>query len=191
MTMNVNTDKIFDYLKSISPDGFGAAFCFIDWELIKKFTLHWLKTGENQFQIYMDLCSFLYQIDFTKKNIRRVDDFILRLEPLLKGKYIFDIKDILPSEHCEIIRTLYKNITEPKTIKKKRRIIACRVTQMKTVRETVFMRDNYKCKYCGSNEKLTVDHIIPVDQGGKDEFSNFQTLCLRCNSSKSNKIIED
>jgi diadenosine tetraphosphate (Ap4A) HIT family hydrolase len=31
---------------------------------------------------------------------------------------------------------------------------------------------------------LKVDHIIPRNQGGSDDFSNLQSLCFRCNAAK-------
>ena len=37
------------------------------------------------------------------------------------------------------------------------------------------------------NLLLEVDHIVPVSKGGKTEADNLQTLCWRCNRSKSNK----
>lgn len=33
------------------------------------------------------------------------------------------------------------------------------------------------CAECGTEEKLTVDHIIPLATGGKNEASNLQFLC--------------
>jgi len=48
---------------------------------------------------------------------------------------------------------------------------------------------NYKCAMCQKKVKLTVDHIIPVSKGGRNEFENLQPLCKSCNSKKSNKII--
>lgn len=42
-----------------------------------------------------------------------------------------------------------------------------------------------KCRYCKSKENLTLDHKVPIVQGGKDDVSNFQTLCMRCNGTKS------
>ena len=61
------------------------------------------------------------------------------------------------------------------------------------LREAIKKRDNYTCCICGNsvynepNLLLEVDHIIPVSKGGKTEASNLQTLCWRCNRSKSDK----
>lgn len=41
------------------------------------------------------------------------------------------------------------------------------------------------CKYCHSTENLTIDHKIPIVQGGTDELSNLQCLCKGCNQMKS------
>lgn len=56
-------------------------------------------------------------------------------------------------------------------------------------------RDNFTCKFCGNsthaepNLLLEVDHNIPVVKGGCTEESNLQTLCWKCNRSKSSKIL--
>lgn len=42
-----------------------------------------------------------------------------------------------------------------------------------------------KCRYCKATENLTIDHKVPLIQGGKDEPKNYQTLCKRCNGIKS------
>ena len=55
--------------------------------------------------------------------------------------------------------------------------------------DVVRKRNNYKCVICGKIEpeiKLTVDHIIPVSRGGKNNIENIQPLCRRCNSIKNN-----
>ena len=54
-------------------------------------------------------------------------------------------------------------------------------------REMVFMRDMYRCLACGSEADLTVDHIVPSQDGGSDAFSNLQTLCRGCNARKSDR----
>ena len=40
------------------------------------------------------------------------------------------------------------------------------------------------CRWCGSKDKLQLDHIIPVSAGGDSEDSNAQTLCVKCNNKK-------
>lgn len=62
------------------------------------------------------------------------------------------------------------------------------------IRESVLQRDNWTCQKCGNsvyrepNLLLEVDHIIPISKGGKTEPNNLQTLCWRCNRSKSDKL---
>ncbi|HDR9497083.1 TPA: HNH endonuclease [Burkholderia cepacia] len=57
----------------------------------------------------------------------------------------------------------------------------------KKVRFEVFKRDGFVCQYCGAHPSqavLEVDHIIPVAEGGADEFDNYITACLPCNRGK-------
>lgn len=42
-----------------------------------------------------------------------------------------------------------------------------------------------ECIWCKSTERLTLDHIIPVMDGGTPEQANAQTLCHPCNLWKS------
>ena len=41
------------------------------------------------------------------------------------------------------------------------------------------------CEMCGYKGQLTVDHIIPIAQGGKSVESNYQTLCKKCHLMKN------
>lgn len=62
------------------------------------------------------------------------------------------------------------------------------------LRESIKKRDNFTCCSCGNsihiepNLLLEIDHIIPVSKGGCTVEDNLQTLCWKCNRSKSNKI---
>lgn len=41
-----------------------------------------------------------------------------------------------------------------------------------------------ECKWCETTEDLTLDHIIPVMDGGRNTRANAQTLCISCNRWK-------
>jgi hypothetical protein len=42
----------------------------------------------------------------------------------------------------------------------------------------------YKCAYCGSDNELTIDHIVPQSKGGSDYTTNVVCCCKICNQSK-------
>ena len=42
-----------------------------------------------------------------------------------------------------------------------------------------------RCKYCKSQDNLTIDHKVPVVKGGLDSDRNLQCLCFKCNTMKS------
>lgn len=58
----------------------------------------------------------------------------------------------------------------------------------KDVADAVYRRDGGRCVYCGSQENLHFDHIIPFSKGGDTSVENLQLLCRKCNLEKSNKI---
>jgi 5-methylcytosine-specific restriction endonuclease McrA len=68
----------------------------------------------------------------------------------------------------KIIRMIYKN-------------------KVPFTKKNVFVRDKFKCGYCGSNQNLTVDHIIPTSRGGKNNFDNCITACRPCNNKKDRR----
>ena len=43
---------------------------------------------------------------------------------------------------------------------------------------------DHKCAYCGSEEDLTLDHVIPQSKGGEDITRNVVCCCKSCNQSK-------
>jgi hypothetical protein len=62
----------------------------------------------------------------------------------------------------------------------------------KKLRNFVFKRDNYTCKYCGEKgKKLECDHIYPVSRGGGNSEDNLITACFKCNRSKRSKTLQE
>lgn len=63
----------------------------------------------------------------------------------------------------------------------------------KRVRFEIFARDNFTCRYCGTQSDktvLVVDHVQPVCQGGTNDTENLITSCEPCNQGKGGKTIE-
>ena len=55
-------------------------------------------------------------------------------------------------------------------------------------RFNVFLRDGFKCAYCGSPDDLTFDHVIPRSKGGRTTWENIVAACSPCNLRKGGKM---
>jgi 5-methylcytosine-specific restriction endonuclease McrA len=54
-------------------------------------------------------------------------------------------------------------------------------------RERIFLRDGYRCMYCGGHfdgSELTIDHVEPRVKGGDRSEGNLVTCCRACNIAK-------
>lgn len=74
----------------------------------------------------------------------------------------------------------------------------------KHLKKEIIERDGFKCKLCGnyicsspiSADRLLkmgaglfhIDHIVPVDQGGRATIENLRLLCPKCNLSRKKKL---
>ena len=48
---------------------------------------------------------------------------------------------------------------------------------------------NNQCLRCG-DDKITMDHVVPLSVGGRHSKENVQPLCMSCNASKGKKTID-
>lgn len=89
---------------------------------------------------------------------------------------------------ADLIGALENKLTASALAKEQRTLMT------KKLRESILKRDNYTCCICHNstykepNLLLEVDHIIPVSRGGLTVGRNLQTLCWKCNRSKSAKM---
>ena len=61
-------------------------------------------------------------------------------------------------------------------------------SSMKRLR--IFMRDKFRCQYCGDKKRageLTLDHILPRSRGGDNSPVNVVTACVACNNRKGDR----
>ena len=62
------------------------------------------------------------------------------------------------------------------------------------IRELIFQRSEHTCSYCGvddQEEKLVIDHIVPVAKGGSDSTENLTASCFMCNSRKGDMTLDE
>ncbi|MBI4306860.1 MAG: HNH endonuclease [Chloroflexi bacterium] len=60
--------------------------------------------------------------------------------------------------------------------------------QRRLSRREVFVRDGYRCQYCGVETKhLTLDHVIPRSRGGLQTWTNVVSACTECNHRKAGR----
>ncbi len=53
--------------------------------------------------------------------------------------------------------------------------------------EKIKLQTGQICNYCGSSDKLALDHIFPKKLGGHDDAENLIFACRNCNISKGKK----
>ncbi len=57
-------------------------------------------------------------------------------------------------------------------------------------RFNLFLRDEFRCQYCGSKDNLTFDHVIPRADGGITSWENVVAACSPCNLKKGSKSLK-
>lgn len=70
-------------------------------------------------------------------------------------------------------------------IKKNRQSKAARFNRI-----NVLIRDSYQCQYCKcklEHKNLTLDHVLPISQGGKTNWKNIVACCMNCNQKKKDR----
>ena len=134
-----------------------------------------------------DKPSDLLEILSYKLEISVLKDKITKLENELNYKKVENsfnlIKSIIDEKPIkkEVKKASYKRNSESN--KHKRVIVPIKI------RLEIFNRDKV-CLNCGTNKNLSIDHIVPVCKGGTNDIQNLQTLCLKCNIKKQDKIID-
>jgi hypothetical protein len=136
---------------------------------------------------YYNLSGGLYkhEVCLWKNNIKVFTPYFKKIKNANKKQLGFEINTEKQKALIKVIED-YFNLKNQRISAINRRREANK--NVNKVRSVIYKRDGHACLKCGSVEKLTIDHIIPITKGGTDFISNLQTLCLFCNISKSNRI---
>lgn len=137
----------------------------------------------NQLKNIEYLFNDMYGITYiTLESFNRYIDLSYKLRELN------DITDKELSTILSIGEAYYKQSIKIKELDAKNpRFVAQKFIRNKQLRMQIFNRDGNMFLNCKSTENLEIDHIMPISKGGENHIDNLQTLCKRCNCSKSNK----
>lgn len=58
-------------------------------------------------------------------------------------------------------------------------------------RFNLFLRDEFRCQYCGAKGDLTFDHVVPRAKGGVTSWENVVAACSKCNLRKGSRSLRE
>lgn len=101
--------------------------------------------------------------------------------------------DLVVPDGDQVVRTAGGATFEMPAVVRLRRFV--RVPFQATVplsRRALQARDNRQCQVSGCTRAgQTIDHVIPKSKGGAHEWSNVALMCLRHNSQKGDRLLEE
>lgn len=69
-----------------------------------------------------------------------------------------------------------------------------RCTIPEHIKKQIYKKCNNRCAYCGEKltlETRTIDHIVPLSEGGSNYITNFFPACTYCNALKASLSLRD
>ena len=93
------------------------------------------------------------------------------------------------AEYDEVVRSPSVEIKIPSVVVLKQYIRPTSASA--STRFNFFLRDEFKCQYCGSKGDMTFDHIVPRSKGGRTTWENVVASCQKCNLRKGSKSIKN
>ena len=104
-------------------------------------------------------------------------------------KSVFLERVDIVSEYDRVVRSPSFEMRLPSVISLKRYVKQSK--QPAFTRFNVFLRDGFRCQYCGSPDELTFDHVLPRRLGGQTSWENITTACAPCNMKKGGRLARE
>ncbi len=105
--------------------------------------------------------------------------------------------EVLEVDEVRRFRSERDDLPAPTVIRLVRFVHVPRRLRRQVTNTFLFARDDYSCQYCGRHRRelkgrqfLTRDHVVPVSQGGGNEWGNVVTACSPCNHRKADRTPE-
>lgn len=102
----------------------------------------------------------------------------------------FGVAEVLENSR-DVVRSPSTVLPVPSVIRLKRYIRRPHHFAVPFNRRNVLRRDGFTCQYCGSQDDLTLDHVMPRSRGGRHEWTNVITACRSCNQRKGDRTPEE
>lgn len=102
-------------------------------------------------------------------------------------KAVFLDRVNIVAEYDQVVRSQHASFRVPSVV-----VLKDYVKPQKKVaftRFNLFLRDEFRCQYCGSPHDLTFDHVIPRVRGGVTSWENVVAACSPCNLRKGSRSL--
>jgi 5-methylcytosine-specific restriction endonuclease McrA len=86
-----------------------------------------------------------------------------------------------------VIHSARFSFPEPSVVKLSYYVRVPRARRIALNRTAVFLRDSFRCQYCGAAAE-NIDHVVPRSRGGGHVWENVVAACRRCNSRKEDRL---
>jgi len=107
-----------------------------------------------------------------------------------KKVYDFEYRQINKKRIAQVSHKYHvSNRERARDASHRRRSIKMNNGSFKIYKKELFKIYNSPCFYCGSLNKITIDHIVPISRGGTHSIGNLVAACAFCNGSKSSKFL--
>jgi 5-methylcytosine-specific restriction endonuclease McrA len=158
---------------------------------LSEFGIH-RKTGDGHYSQCF-ICHRQARADYRKrhaKTIKREQAEQYQKNKEARKQYVIAWQKANPEKFKQYMSTHKKRNKEAIAANTRRRNAKRKANGIFSISKKELIKlSNSNCFYCGSNQQITIDHVIAIDRGGCDSIGNLLAACKSCNSSKRNLTI--